>query len=141
MNVQAACVWNFRGLYLLKSAIDGSVDFSGRKNEPILFGIRGTTDLRLCGFFRKVLQVSHFIELEECGCFVHRFIGLGVAAVRFQLLVGDHFLTYLLAYFRFLITTAGRGKAGAAGSEPGWDRDRGVAGIGDAGTGIYFCEW
>jgi hypothetical protein len=52
-------------------AIDGSVDFSGRKNEPILFGIRRTTDLRLCGFFREVLQAFHFNELEGCECFLH----------------------------------------------------------------------
>ena len=38
-------------------AVDGGVDFRGRKREPIV------------GW--GVLQASHFTELEECGRFLH----------------------------------------------------------------------
>src|SRR5271165_270116 len=38
-------------------AVDGGVDFSGRKREPILRW--------------EVLQASHFTELEECGSLLH----------------------------------------------------------------------
>src|ERR1035438_7519019 len=60
-----------RGALEALVAVDDRVDLVIRKREPILFGIRRTTDLRLCGFRRGVLQAAHFTELDESGCFLH----------------------------------------------------------------------
>jgi hypothetical protein len=60
-----------RGALEALVTVDDGVDLVIRKREPIWFGIRRTTNLRLCGFRRDVLQASHFTELEESGCFLH----------------------------------------------------------------------